>query len=274
MKSIILISTLIVVSTAWAAKPQVVTQKLELTNLKQTLLYPALVRSRVESNIKADSDLIVIKSHVTLGQRVKRGDTLLELKLQDTSLNYNNRLIKAPVDGVVANLSATQGQYVTRGEDLLLINEPEKLFLKIELPVTHHKEVKVGLKVQINPTEAATITGVGSVMDSMLGTLTVEVELPKALALNYMAGSIQNVEIVLGEKQKLIVPEKALYFSGDKIFLPTLVNGKVAKKEISGSSFSKGQLEILTGAQVGDEIIVGAGEFLKEGDEVEISKKM
>lgn len=273
MKSIILMSSLIVFN-AWASKPQVVTQKLELTTLKQTLLYPALVKSRIESNIKADSDLIVIKSHVNLGQRVKRGDILLELKQQDTSLNYNNRLIKAPVDGVVANLSAAQGQYVTRGEDLLLINEPEKLFLRLELPVTHHKEVKVGLKVQINPTDSATITGVGSVMDSMLGTLTVEVELPGSLAPNYVTGSIQNVEIVLGEKQKLIVPEKALYFSGDKIFLPTLINGKVAKKEITGSSLSKGQLEILTGVQVGDEIIVGAGEFLKEGDEVEISKKM
>jgi multidrug efflux pump subunit AcrA (membrane-fusion protein) len=259
---------------ALAAKPQVATQKLELTMLKQTLLYPAVVRSRVESNIKADSDLIVVKNHVTLGQRVKKGETLLELKQQDSSLNYNNRLIKAPVDGIVAGITVTQGQYVSRGEDLLLLNEPQRLFLKLELPVSHHKDVQVGLKVQLSTKETALITGVGSVTDSVYGTIPVEIELSEAMAKNYISGSIQNVEIILGEKQNLLVSEKALYFSGEKVYLPTLVEGKVKKNEVTGVSLTKGQFEIQSGANVGDEIIVGSGEFLKDGDEVEVAKKM
>ena len=259
---------------AWAAKPQVSTEKLKLTTIKKTLLYPAIVKSRVESNIKADIDMIVVKNHVSLGQRVNKGDTLLELKQQDTSLNYNNRFIKSPVDGIVAVIDVTQGQYVSRGENLLLVNEPTKLFLKLELPVTHHKDVHPGLKVQLTPKTQAQVTGIGSVTDSVFGTLPVEIELSADLAKDYIAGSIQNVEIILGEQQNLIVSEKALYFSGEKIFLPKLVNGRVKKNEVTGKSLSKGQFELTSGAQVGDEVIVGSGEFLKDGDEVEVAKKL
>lgn len=273
MKTTIFLFSLLALE-AFAAKPQVSTQKLELTTQKKTLLYPALVKSRVESNVKADIDMIVVRNHVTLGQRVKKGDTLLELKQQDTSLNYNNRFIKSPVDGIVAVIDVTQGQYVSRGESLLLVNEPTKLFLKLELPVAHRKEVQPGLKVQLTPTTQAQITGIGSVTDSVYGTIPVEIDLPTEISKDFIAGGLQNVEIILGEQQNLIVSEKALYFSGDKIFLPKLVSGKVKKIEVTGKSLSKGQFEISTGAQVGDEVIVGSGEFLKDGDEVEAAKKL
>src|SRR5688500_14061481 len=82
-------------------KPQVFVQKAEKTKIKETLLFPALVKSRVESNIRADGDLIVVRPRVLLGQKVKKGDVLLELRNQDMTMNFNNRELRAPVAGVV-----------------------------------------------------------------------------------------------------------------------------------------------------------------------------
>ena len=274
LRSAFLLTIIFQASLSFAATaPEVFTQKLALTPVKQTLLFPALVKSRVESNIKADGELIVVKGHVTLGQRVKKGDILLELKQQDTSQNFHNRMLRAPVAGVVASLYVNEGQYVARGEDLVLINEPDNLYLKLEMPAAHHAEVKVGLKAR-GPSKTpfeAKISGVGAVLDAALGTVPVEAEFDNKMS--FVPGTILNLEIVLAEQEKLLVPENALYYAGEKIFLPLLENSKVKKVEITTAPASKGQVEILTGAKLGDEAIVGAGEFLKDGDKVRIAKK-
>lgn len=260
------------------AKPQVFTQKLEKTKVSQTLLFPALVRSRVESNIRSDADLIVIRSYVSLGQRVKKGDVLLELRNQDTSMNFHNRQLRAPVPGVVAALMVQTGEYVQKGQDLALINDPFKLFLKLEMPVAHHYEVAKGLQADGtantigNTRFKAQVSGVGAVLDAVTGTVPVELEFigtPSGL----LPGTITHVELKLKEEEKILLPGSALYYSGDKTFLPLLQNGKVNKIEVKTRPASKGQVEVLDGVKLGSEVIVSSGEFLKSGDLVDIVKK-
>lgn len=279
----LVLSALIVVPfLAWGAPrpiPEVFTQSAKLGKVKQTLLFPALVKSRVESNIRADGDLIVVKSHVSLGQRVKKGDVLLELRQQDTTLNYHNRLLRAPVAGVVAALMVNTGEYVQKGQDLALLNEPEQLFLKLEMPLAHHRDVKPGLVAQgkFKATSddtgfEAKVSGVGTVLDAALGTVPVELEFVGTLPA-VLPGTITNVELVLAEQDKMLFPESALYYSGEKTYLPILKDGKVSKIEVKVQSAGSGSVEVLSGVAVGQEVIVGAGEFLKDGDSVKVAKK-
>lgn len=281
MKLALCVLSLISVSV-WASVPKkipdVFTKKAEISKVKQTMLFPALVKSRIESNIKADGDFIVVKSHVALGQRVKKGDILLELRQQDTTMNYHNRLLRAPVEGIVAALMVGNGEYVQKGQDLALLNEPEKLYLKLEMPVAHYSEVRTGLNAQGNVNALASsafsaeITGVGAVLDAVSGTFPVELEFTGTKPA-LLPGTITNLEIVLLEKEKMLFPENALYYSGEKTFLPLLTDGKVKKVEVKIAQAAKGQIEVLEGVKEGQEVIVGAGEFLKDGDTVNVTKK-
>ena len=276
------LSALLFVSAVAQAAPKtiptVATKKAEISKVQQTMLFPGLVKSRVESNIRADGDLIVVKSHVALGQRVKKGDILLELRQQDTTLNYHNRLLRAPVAGVVAALVVGTGEYVQKGQDLVLLNEPEKLYLKLEVPVAHQRDVRAGLaaKGMVNSMASsaftAQITGVGAVLDAASGTFPVELEFTGATPA-LLPGTITNLELVLMEKEKMLFPENALYYSGEKTFLPILENGKVKKLEVKIEQASRGQIEVLEGITSGQEVIVGAGEFLKDGDTVNVAKQ-
>lgn len=258
--------------------PQVEVQKAQIQKVQQTMLFPALVKSRVESNIRADGDLIVVKSHVALGQRVKKGDVLLELRQQDTTLNYHNRLLRAPVAGVVAALMVGTGEYVQKGQDLAILNEPEKLYLKLEVPVAHQLEVRTGLTGtgMVNSMASskfeAQICGVGAVLDAASGTFPVEMEF-KGETPGLLPGTITNLELVLLEKDKMLFPEKALYYSGEKTFLPVLESGRVKKVEVKIAQANKGQIEVLEGVLAGQDVVVGAGEFLKDGDQVTPVKK-
>ena len=258
-------------------KPQVTVEKAKLTKITRTLLYPALIKSRVESNMKAEEDFIVIRQIIGLGQKVKKGDKLIELRQQDTSVNYQNRILRAPVDGVVAAIFVNQGEYIQKGQAIALINNPEELYLKIEIPLAHHQEVKSGLKAIVKSSMmgdkkiTAEIIGIGTVMDPASGTIPVELAFTEK-NVSLLSGSIMQVEIILNEEDKFVVSEKALYYSGEKIFLPILKAGKVTKKEVTLGARENGKVEINEGLQDGDDIITGAGEFLKDNQEVEVIK--
>lgn len=250
-------------------KPQVGIKKMTLEKVRPSLLFPAIVKSRVESNIKADGEYIIVDIHTSLGAKVKKGDVLFKLKKQDPSLNFHPRFIKAPVNGVVADLSVAKGEYVSFGSQLALINNPSKLYLKVELPVENYTKVKPGLRVEVKGTTGK-VSGVGAVIDSSIGTVPLEVSLTDMKG--FVPGAIENIEIILNEEQKMILPESALYYSGDEVFVPTLVEGKVLKKPVKVSAFKSGQVEIIKGIEVGEEVVVRSGKFLKNGQEVKVEK--
>ena len=258
--------------------PQVTVQIAKLKKISKTLIFPALVKSRVESNIKADEDLIVIKPLVSLGQKVSKGDKLIELRNQDTSVNYNNKFIRAQVAGTVAAIMVEQGQYIEKGHELIKINDPKNLYLKLEVPVANFKEIEKGLSVHGKTaliggkSFKGKVTGIGTVIDAISGTVPVELSFTEGQE-GLLPGTITNVEILLSEEEKLFVPQKAIYYAGEKTFIPLLKDGKVKKVEVKIGRREKGELEILEGIKLDETMIVGAGEFLKDGDKVQTAKK-
>jgi RND family efflux transporter MFP subunit len=259
-------------------RPQVSTQVAKLRKISKTLIFPALVKSRIESNIKADEDLIVIRPMVALGQKVKKGDKLIELRNQNTSVNYNNKIVRAQVSGTVAAIMVDQGQYIEKGQELIMLNDPEKLYLKLEVPVAHYEDIKTGIKAQGNTALIggkpflATVSGIGAVINPISGTVPVELTFTEGQA-GLLPGTITNVELMLSEEEKLLVPEKAIYYVGEKTYIPLLKDGKVKKVEVKLGNRQKGELEVLEGVSLDTTMIVGAGEFLKDDAEVEVVKQ-
>lgn len=259
-------------------KPQVSVQIAKLKKVSKSLMFPALVKSRVESNIKADEDLIVIRSLVSLGQKVSKGDKLIELRNQNTSVNYNNKFIRAQVAGTVAAIMVDQGQYIEKGHELIKINDPKNLYLKLEVPVANFKDMKQGLKAHGKTALIggamfeATVSGIGTVIDAISGTVPVELSFTQGQE-GLLPGTITNVELLLSTEEKLFVPQKAIYYAGEKTYIPLLKDGKVKKVEVKTGRREKGELEILEGIKLDETMIVGAGEFLKDGAQVEVAKQ-
>ncbi len=252
-------------------KPMVNVQVAKLKRVAKSLLFPALVKSRVESNIMADANLIVVRPLVALGQRVKKGDKLLELRNQDTSVTYQNKIIRSQVTGTVASILVDQGQYIKEGQELIKINDPENLYLKVEVPVANYRELKKGLKIKGQGFQGE-VSAIGAVLDPISGTVPAELTFKEDQE-GLLPGTISNVEIILDEQDKLLVPEKAVYYSGEKTFLPLLRAGKVQKVPVKVGDRAQGEIEILEGVKLEETIIVGAGEFLKDGAEVQVAKE-
>jgi len=236
------------------------------------------IKSKVDSKVKSDNQYIVIKRLVSLGQKVKKGTPLLMLRNQDLSLHYENRTLRSPVSGVVAAIAVSQGQYINKGENLILINDPENLYGKIEVSAADYKKIKPKLTgfLKVSSLNLSKIplevTGIGTAIDSLTGTVTVELSIkdPKR---KLIPGVIGSAEIILNKEERKLINEKSLYYIGENIFVATIKDKKVKKVEVKIGNRFKEKIEILEGLELGQEYISEAAKFLRDGEEVLINKK-
>lgn len=252
--------------------PKVKTSTVTIKNVDNVLNYPVLIKSKVDSHIMSDANLIVLKHLVELGQRVEKGTPLMELRHPDMTMQYQNRILKAPVSGVIAGIHTEVGNYVAQGATLISINDPEQVYGVVEIPAVDYKKLKVGLNAQLSFEQlekskvSAKVSGIGSMVDSSLGTIPLHLKIEEKI----LPGSIGLAAISLKKEQLILVDEKVLYFSGDDVFLPLLEDKKVKKVKISLGKRHKNQIEIKEGVSEGQVFISDSPKFLRDGQKVEL----
>ncbi len=260
-------------NSAEGSPTQVSVQKIALEKVFEKLTFPASIQSRVESNIRSDGELIVKKSFVTLGEKVKKGQKLLELIQQDHTQSYLPRLIHSPVDGIVAQIYVKEGQFVARSQDLMLLNDPQKLYARLEIPQHFIDKLKIGqlATLENSQEDQLKISGIGTVADSLLATVTVECDfLSPQIQSTVMAGQIKLVHFAFQSQEKMYLPEEALYYNGDTIQVAHVEPAKktILKKIITLKPSAGGKVEVLSGITPGDLIVVNSTKFLKDGEAV------
>jgi multidrug efflux pump subunit AcrA (membrane-fusion protein) len=261
--------------------PKVSIKKAIKSTLERTLFFPVSILSKTNSQIKSDGEYIVVKRIAKLGQKIKKNAPLLILKNQDTSTHYEKRIIRSPIAGVVAGISVENGQYISRGSSLIHINNPDQLYGKIEIPAADYKKVKTGLVGKLSITSMGLkkipvkISGVGAAADRVTGTISVELEITKDMD-KLLPGVIGLAEITLNKEEILLVKEKALYYIGEDVFIPTIDKSgdqnKVKKIKVKLGRRVKDRMEILSGLELEREYISEAAKFLRNGEKVSIKK--
>jgi multidrug efflux pump subunit AcrA (membrane-fusion protein) len=258
--------------------PKVFANQAKLETLNKKLNFPVVVRSKIDSKIISNTDQIVIKRIVNLGERVKAGQPLLTLRNQDLSLQYNNKTINAPVSGVVAAIFVRQGQYIKKGTPLVLINDPTQLYAHMEIPASDFSKIKTGMKGSLDIPNLGVkgieleVSAIGATMDSLTGTVPVELAI-KTNERKLIPGVLGRAEITLNKQEVLLVKEKSLYYIGDDILIATLEDGKVKKVPVTIGKRYKENIEILSGLDLGKTFITDSPKYLKEGEKVKVEKK-
>jgi multidrug efflux pump subunit AcrA (membrane-fusion protein) len=266
------------VSSKAKPKPIVSTAKAQKSTLERTLFFPVSISSKVDSKITSDGDFIVIKKIATLGQKVKKNAALMVLRNQDTSTHYENRILRSPVDGIVASIAVENGEYVHRAQDLIHINNPDKLYGKIEISAADYRNIKVGLEGKMSVTSLnvkmipVKIMGVGAAVDQITGTISVELEINQDDISRLVPGVIGLAEITLKKEELLLVKEKSLYYIGEDVFIARLKNKKVEKVKVELGKRVKDQMEVIKGLELDSTYISESAKFLRDGEEVKVKE--
>ncbi len=181
--------------------------------------------------------------------------------------------ILSPFDGVVTKKWADMGDLATPGKPLVDIEDPSQLRLQAEVPdviAAHvHQGTRMAVEVDALKEELiGTVVEISPVADSVTHTFEVKVDLASTPGL--MSGQFARLEAPVGESRALLVPESAVVARGQLEILFVAAAGRAQMRLVKTGRNTGGQVEILSGLDAGDSVVIDGASQLTDGQPVEV----
>lgn len=207
------------------------------------------------------------------GLKLSEADAkLIEAQKADTVIRLSRTEIKAPVDGIISRRTAKVGQMVAGSniEPLFRIIAGGLIELEGDILETRLTALKAGQKVNVVSAGIETtgdIRLVPSEVDrnTRLGRVRVALN-PDA---NLKLGSFARGTVNVLERDGLAVPSSAIAVqdNGD-IEIQVVKSDTVQTRKVTIGIKAEGLTEVRTGLEAGEQVVVRAGPFLRNGDKV------
>ncbi|MDJ0532111.1 MAG: efflux RND transporter periplasmic adaptor subunit [Xenococcaceae cyanobacterium MO_207.B15] len=200
-------------------------------------------------------------------------------KLKYIQAQLKDTIVTAPASGIVAERNAKLGELTSPSKTLFSIIENGILELRLKVPETLIGEIRPQQKVNIiaDNLNIPTITGIVREIDPIVDgdsrQATVKVDLPSKL--NLKPGMFLRAAITTSQTTGETVPTKALLPQPDGTALAFVVQpdntvkGRLVKM---GEILPNDQIEVISGLQSGDRIVLKGAAYLKDGDQVTINQ--
>lgn len=193
-------------------------------------------------------------------------------------LNARDAFVRSPTAGVVQTRSVETGRYVQPGTVIATLLRREPLLLRFSVPETDvaplatGQEVRFRLRGSRGESYRATISLVAAAADprDRMVAVTARIEDPSRTELR--PGAFAEIEIPVGGVQQApVIPQTAIRPS-DRGFLAFVVEDGIARERVLelGLRTADGQVEVRSGLDVGERLVVRGAEALRDGAPVAI----
>lgn len=240
--------------------------------------FPAQVVSDVHADVRSESEGLISKMWVSIGQRVRKGQRLMSVAHTDPVYSYRPVHVRAPVSGVVGRVDVSMGSRVKVGQELMLIIEPRRVHLEMEVTASDYAVFKKGMAGQFMPSQgttpvSVTLRGISPFVDPVTGTATSELRFVDGRTKHLVPGIVGRVTFRTHVREGVLVPIPALVYRGNKVFVTGVEDGKAKRHEVTVGKTHKDLVEIGDGLSDGMQIVVRASRFVADGDPVKIHQE-
>jgi RND family efflux transporter MFP subunit len=213
----------------------------------------------------------LITSKATTRQEFDTADARLKIATgvfseAETMMSYAK--VTAPFDGVVTRKLADVGDLAMPGKPLLEIEAPTSLRYEADLPEAILDQVKLGAKMPVHlaKTVEGTVSEISPVADPVSRTFNVKLDLPPTEGLR--TGQFGRVSVPVAEVNLLLVPQSAVLKRGQMELVFVAKDGKAALRLVKTGKRLNDRIEILSGLEEGEPIIVSETTQLTDGQPV------
>jgi HlyD family secretion protein len=184
-----------------------------------------------------------------------------EMKLAQQQL-ADTRII-APFDGHIQRRYSYVGEFLNVGDPIVMLVRSDILRLRLEVTEKDSVLIKLGQEVKLTVTGdesiySGSIKRISPRINEQSRMLVVEAEVPNPGSLR--AGQFATALVVVNPQERVLaVPENSLVsFAGiEKVIC--VVDGAAVEKPVETGRRQKGMIEILTGIDEGDMVIIDPG---------------
>ncbi len=189
-----------------------------------------------------------------------------------------DRLVRAPFAGILGLRAVSPGTLVTPGTVITTLDDIDPVKLDFSVPETFFSAVRAGLTIQAlsdaYPGEAfqGQITAVDTRIDPETRSVVARAIIPNA-DLRLRPGMLMRVEIIKNRRESMTVPEAALVPLDTRVFVYKLSNEETAERvQIQTGARRPGEVEVLSGLDIGDQIIVAGTNRIRPGQPVTVQE--
>jgi len=200
-------------------------------------------------------------------QIIKKGTMIASLK---------DRNIIAPFDGRLGKREITPGILGNNNSIIATLDDSTKLKVDIKLPENYVGILKNGLKVQatsdaFNKIFTGEVKTVSSRVDPTSRSILAQIEILNP-NLELIPGILLNIKVIYDERDSMSVPEESLIIQGDNKFVYLIDNNVLKRKNVRIGLRNFGKVEILSGLEIGDNIVAEGTNKVRNKAKVKIKK--
>lgn len=198
-------------------------------------------------------------------------------QVQTTLAQLKDTQVIAPVSGKIAERNARIGDITSSSQRLFTIIENGRLELRVKIPETQLPLIRPGQTVEI-PSDANSrlklsgrVREIVPIVNEESRQATVEVDLPATSSLK--PGMFLQASITTNTATSLTIPMGAVLPQGDGTSLVYILQAdKTVKAQPveTGEILSSDRVEIISGLQIGDRVVLKGAAYLKDGDRVAV----
>jgi membrane fusion protein (multidrug efflux system) len=233
---------------------------------------------------KASGKLLGIK--VDEGQRVKKDQLLAKIDRDVDGVKFQQAEVTAPAKGIVGKVYLDEGARVSppdpgpgMGTAILRIVNMDQVKVVVHViekdfsRITLNQEARILVEAYPNETFRGKITLISPTINPMTRTASAELTIPNRDH-RLKPGMFAQVKIILRETEDaILIPAYAVLEKSESKEVLTVVNGEAHLNTIElGTDFGE-LVEVKSGLDVGDTLIVAGHHRISDGDQVRILKE-
>ena len=224
------------------------------------------VRSLFEKNGATKQDLESAEASLKSAQASVE---LIQAQLAKTE-------VRAPFSGKLGFVDVSVGAWLNSGTPIAELSEVDRLKAKFSLPQRYASVIKVGDKISLKDSERnVEKLGVVSALDAVISessrTRRVMVDVDNAKG-ELIAGSFVSVNVAMeaSNVQSFTIPSEAMILDREGAYVFVSQGGKAKIKHITTGLRTPMSVQVLSGLDAGDTVIVSGIVSLRPGADVKI----
>ncbi len=194
-----------------------------------------------------------------------------EAALAVLQLQIERSIVRAPFAGIVGQRFVSAGDYVTTATPLLTLQTMDPQRAVIEVPERHAASLKRGQAVEFTVAAQpgrvfrAVVDFIDPVVQPSSRTIVVKARAPNPGRL-LKAGMFIEARLATATRAgAIVVPEDAVQPLRTANVIWAVADGKASRRVVQLGTRSQGFVEVLSGVQAGEHVVVGGLERMAEG---------
>jgi len=195
-----------------------------------------------------------------------------EQEVRAASITRDYAKVSAPFAGIVTARSVEPGNLASPGVPLLTIEREGSYRLEVSVEESRIPAVRIGQPVEV-ALEAldhkldARVSEIVPSVDASSRAYTVKIDLPPVARLR--SGAFGRAAFALGSRQAISVPQAAIQERGQLASVFVAEEGAARTRLVTAGRRSKDHVEILSGLNAGEKIVVPIPQGLTDGTKLE-----